>query len=129
MAFGFLVAVVALIFAEVVVIVEAVHAIGTLPTIALLLLVPFFGVRVVKREGLGALRRLQQAVANRELPGPPLLDAAIILVAGICLMVPGFITDAIGLLLLVPPVRRFFRAALRWLLFRRVAGTTIKYLP
>ena len=129
MGFAIVVAFVAWVCVEVFVIVQAVHAIGTVATVALLILVPFVGVRYVKREGVGALRRLQSTVANRELPAAPLLDGALILTAGACLIVPGFVTDAIGLLLLLPPVRALARVGLRWVLFRRVAGASVKFLP
>lgn len=127
MALGIGIALVALLVAEVVVVVQVTHLIGVLLTLALLVVVPMFGIRLFKREGLAALRQVQEKVAARELPGVPLLDGLLIVVAGMFLVVPGFITDAIGLLLLVPPVRAVARTALRWLLFRRVAGTTVRY--
>jgi UPF0716 protein FxsA len=123
---AFLVGLLVLIVAEIVVIIEAVHVIGGLATLVLLLAVPFVGVRLVRRQGLEALRRIQAAVATGQLPGPPIVDGGLILVAGLCLVVPGFITDAIGLLLLVPPVRSVGRAAVRWALWRRIVARRLR---
>ncbi|MGF1617907.1 MAG: FxsA family protein [Acidimicrobiia bacterium] len=60
---------------------------------------------LVKRAGISVLGRIQQRVSQSQIPGRGLSDAAAVLVAGAFLISPGFITDAIGFLLLVPAVR------------------------
>jgi UPF0716 protein FxsA len=120
MVLAFLLGVLALIAAEVWVLVQVVHLVGVLPAVALLILVPMLGIGLMKREGLAALRRTQEAVARNELPAAPMLDGLLLLVAGACLIVPGFVTDGIGLLLLLPPVRAMARGLLRVTLIRRI---------
>ena len=126
---AFLLGLMALVVGEIYVIVQAVHLLGLLPTVALLLLIPFVGMRLMRHEGLAALRRVQEMLANQQMPGVALLDGLLLLIAGVCLAVPGFITDAIGLLLLIPPVRRAAGEGLRRALMRRVGGTTIRRYP
>lgn len=81
-----------------------------MPTILGLILVSVAGAWLVKREGLGVLRRAQEHVRNGQVPGQELVDGVLILFAGALLLTPGFLTDLIGILLLVPPVRALLRA-------------------
>ncbi|HMC04569.1 MAG TPA: FxsA family protein, partial [Actinomycetota bacterium] len=98
--------------AELYVIVQVSHVFGVLTTLLILLLVSVAGAWMVKREGLGVLRRAQARVDDGEVPGREIVDGLLILLAGALLLVPGFITDAIGLLLLLPPVRAGMRVFL-----------------
>lgn len=95
---------------ELAVIIQVGHLIGTWNTIALLLLVSFGGAWLVKREGLGVLRRFRQQMDAGRVPGRELADGVLILFAGALLLTPGFVTDFLGLLLLLPPVRSAVRA-------------------
>ena len=101
---------------ELYVIVTVAQQIGAFPTLALLLTVSVFGAWLVKREGLGVMRRTQALVQAGELPAREMVDGALLLAAGSMLVVPGFVTDALGLLLVVPPVRALVRNRLiaRW---------------
>ncbi len=65
----------------------------------------FIGSVLVRRAGLSVLARLRRKVDQGELPGRELSDGAAILVSGAFLISPGFITDTLGFLLLLPPVR------------------------
>ena len=101
---------------ELYVIVQVAHLIGLFPTLALLVVGSAFGLWLVKREGFAVLRRVRGALDRGEMPTESLLDGALIAVAGVLCFLPGFVSDAFGLLLLVPPVRRFVRRRLvaRW---------------
>jgi len=79
--------------------------IGALPTIALTLGTAALGIWLVRLQGLGVLARVGRSLAADELPALELMDGALLLVAGLFLLLPGFVTDALGFLLLVPPVR------------------------
>jgi UPF0716 protein FxsA len=103
---------VVLFIAEIWVIVVVASHIGVLETIGLLFLVTVIGVWLVKRQGVAVLGRLQATIDQGRVPHRELVDGFLILVAGILLIPPGFITDAIGLLLLLPPVRMGIRAML-----------------
>lgn len=101
---------------ELYVLVQMAHLMGLFPALALLVVLSFFGAWLVKREGIAVLRRLRESLARGEMPTRSLVDGGLIVVAGALCIVPGFISDGIGLLLLVPPVRALVRNRLiaRW---------------
>ena len=107
--------------AELYVFVQAAHAMGFFTALAVLVLVSIVGAALVRREGLGVLRRLQATMGRGELPAREMVDGVLVLFAGVLLVVPGFVTDAIGLLLLLPPVR----AGARFLVLRRFRHTNV----
>jgi UPF0716 protein FxsA len=88
-------------------------AIGVLNTIGLLIVSSVVGAWLMKREGLGVVSRMQQAAAEGRVPGRELVDAFLILLGGALMIAPGFLTDALGMLLLLPPVRALVRRVLR----------------
>lgn len=71
------------------------------------------GAWLVKHQGLAVGRRFQERLARGEAPDKEVADGAILLVAGLLLLFPGFVTGALGLLLLLPPVRALLRPRLR----------------
>jgi UPF0716 protein FxsA len=73
--------------------------------IVALIAIALFGIWLVKREGLGTWRRAQAQMRAGEIPAAEAVDGALIAGAGLLLIVPGFVTDVIGLLLLLPPLR------------------------
>lgn len=80
--------------------------IGVLPTIALVIATAVVGVALVRVQGLAALARAQAYLAANRFPAGEAFDGFFLLLAGAFLLMPGFITDTIGLLLLIPPLRR-----------------------
>ena len=90
---------------EIFVFVQVGQWIGYGPAILALIAISLFGAWLVKREGLGTWRRAQAQMRAGEIPAGEVVDGALIAGAGLLLIVPGFITDAIGLLLLLPPLR------------------------
>jgi UPF0716 protein FxsA len=97
--------------AELAVILQVGQLIGPWYTILLLLAVSAAGAWLVKREGLGVIRRFRRQLDAGAIPGKELADGVLILFAGALLLTPGFITDCVGLLLLLPPVRAVIRAS------------------
>lgn len=79
--------------------------IGAWPTIGLLVLAAGLGVAVLNRQGFQTLVRVRARMARGEEPTPAVLDGMVLAVAGLLLVLPGFLTDLAALLLLVPPVR------------------------
>ena len=106
-------------FVELYVILQVGQAIGVLNTIALLLIVSAAGAWLVKREGLSVLRRAQERAQTGAVPGTELVDGVLILFAGALLITPGFLSDVVGVLLLLPPVRAGLRAGVVRQLRRR----------
>lgn len=79
--------------------------IGVLPTIALVILTAVVGSQLVRRQGLTTIQRVRECQARGEPPALPLLSGAALLAAGLMLLTPGFISDAVGFLLLIPGLR------------------------
>jgi UPF0716 protein FxsA len=96
---------------ELAVIIQVGQALGVLPTIGLLLAVSIAGAWLVKREGIGVWRRFRRQIDSGVVPARELADGVMILFAGALLMTPGFVTDVLGLALLIPTVRGAVRAA------------------
>jgi UPF0716 protein FxsA len=111
---------IALPIAEIAVIIKVGSWLGVGETIALLLGVSLLGIWLVKRQGIGVLRRMREQTNAGRVPGTEIVDGALLLLAGALLIPPGFITDAAGLLLLLPPVRAGIRILTRRRLGRRV---------
>jgi UPF0716 protein FxsA len=107
-------------FAEIYVLLQVGHAIGVLNTLGLLVLVSIVGAWLAKREGLGVLRRIQTSVEAGRVPGLELIDGFLILMAGALMLTPGFLTDIVAILLLLPPVRALLRRELRRRFARRI---------
>jgi UPF0716 protein FxsA len=96
---------VALPLAEIALLVKAGETIGFWPTIALLVAAAVLGFAVIRARGATMVGRLLGAMGDGRLPFEPMLDSYAVIVAGLLLIMPGFLSDAIGLLLLIPPVR------------------------
>jgi UPF0716 protein FxsA len=79
--------------------------IGLWPTIAVVILTAALGSWLLRMQGLQTLVRVQQSFERGEVPVADLFDGLCLLVAGALLLTPGFVTDAIGFLLFVPPFR------------------------
>ena len=97
--------------AELYVIIQVGQAFGALNTIALLIIISATGAWLVKREGMSVWRRFQTQVESGQVPGREIADGVMILFAGALLMSPGFLTDVLGIALLLPPVRAVVRTA------------------
>jgi UPF0716 protein FxsA len=79
--------------------------IGVLATIALVILASIAGSILLRIQGFGAMQRIRAELAAGRDPGRELAHGFMILVAGVLLLIPGFVTDVIGILLFIPPVR------------------------
>jgi UPF0716 protein FxsA len=91
---------------EIYVLLEVGGVIGVLPTIALVVLTAVIGAGLIRAQGLTTLARVRDELERGELPAVGIIEAALLLVAGALLLTPGFVTDTIGFLILVPPLRR-----------------------
>lgn len=79
---------------------------GLWPTLGLVVAAVLAGGLLIRRQGLAAVREIQRAQGGAVMPGAPVAHGALIVLAGLLLILPGFFSDAMGLLLLVPAVRR-----------------------
>ena len=96
---------------------------GAITSILLVIFTGILGAYLAKMEGLRTLFRLQETLREGGMPGEELLDALLIALAGLVLITPGFITDAVGFLLLVPFTRMLVK---NWLKERLRAKSTIR---
>lgn len=100
--------------------------IGPFLTLVTIVLTSFLGVALARSQGMRILVKYREAMAQGRLPHDAVLDGLLIFVAGVLLIVPGFLTDAVGFLLLVPPLRRFARQRLEAALGRRLRATGVQ---
>jgi UPF0716 protein FxsA len=91
---------------EIALFVEVGGLIGVWPTILLTFATALAGTVMLRVQGLSTLRRAEESLARDEPPVRELIDGACLLLAGLMLLIPGFATDAIGLLLFIPPLRQ-----------------------
>lgn len=104
---------------ELYVIIQIGSLIGVLPTLALLLADALLGSLLLRHQGRGAWRRFNQALAERRFPAREVADGLLIAIGGTLLLTPGFVTDIVGLLFLIPPTRAIVRRMLRGFVGRR----------
>jgi UPF0716 protein FxsA len=97
---------------ELYVIIQVGQAIGALPTIGLLLLDSLLGSWLLRAQGRSVWRRFREALAAGRPPARETVDGALVIVGGALMLAPGFITDAFGVLLLLPPTRAVVRRGL-----------------
>ena len=104
--------------------------IGAVPTLLLILFTAILGAFLLRLQGLQTLARIRETTDKGELPAEPLIEGLILLVAGMLLLTPGFFTDTLGFICLVPPLRNllakyllrgFFASRIR----ERTDGTVI----
>jgi UPF0716 protein FxsA len=98
--------------AELAVVIQVGQQIGLLWTVVLLVADSILGSVLMRSQGRLAWRRFNEAVAAGQVPAREVLDGALVIFGGLLLLTPGFITDFLGLLLLIPPTRAVVRAAL-----------------
>lgn len=94
---------------EVFVFVEVGQAIGWLLALVLLLGTSLLGARLLRIKARLAVQRLSLAVSERRPPAKPTIDGAVELLGAALIAVPGFVSDGVGAVLLLPPVQRFAR--------------------
>jgi len=95
------------------------------PTLGLVIATGIGGAALAKRQGISTIARIQAELAEGRMPATELGEGVLILLAAAVLITPGFITDAFGLALLVPPIRRLFLAALSAYFASRITVATM----
>ena len=83
------------------------EVVGFWPTVGMILLTGFVGAWLARREGVRVLREYQKALAEMRMPEEGLTSALLVLVGGALMIAPGVLTDVTGILLMIPPFRRF----------------------
>ena len=113
---------------EIALLISAGNIIGVLPTILLIIGTGVLGAYLAKSQGLQALRNVQNQMGLQQPPGDTIIDGLCILIGGVVLLTPGFITDAIGFLLLFPFTRNRMKPFIyKWIRRRMNKGNLIIY--
>lgn len=106
----FLIVFIAVPLLELAVLIRVGQLIGVAATIGIVIVTAFLGLVMVKREGFSMVTRARQALATGNPPIMPVAEGALVFLGGALLVLPGLIGDTLGLLLLIPPVRRAIAA-------------------
>jgi len=80
---------------------------GLAPTLFMIILTAVIGVSLLRQQGLSTLYKAQQKMNYGEIPAMEMVEGIMLAVAGALLITPGFFTDSVGFLLLIPPFRRY----------------------
>jgi UPF0716 protein FxsA len=99
--------------AELYVIYQVGDAIGILPTLAILVADSLLGSWLLKSQGRAVWRRFNDTMREGRVPAREIVDGVLVIFGGAFLITPGFLTDIIGVLLLIPPTRALFRRQLQ----------------
>ena len=92
--------------AEIYVLIQVGSVIGAFSTIALIVFTAVLGSILIRAQGLATLARVRTSMERGEVPAVELMEGMCLLVAGALLLTPGFVTDSIGFMLLIPALRR-----------------------
>jgi UPF0716 protein FxsA len=115
--------------AELAVIIQVGQAIGVWWTIGLLLVDSILGSWLMRHQGRTAWRRFNETLQAGRVPGREVVDGALVIFGGALLLTPGFITDILGLVLLIPPTRALVRGVLSRRLAHRMVVSTASPRP
>lgn len=96
------------------------NQIGAISTIALVVFTAVFGAMLLRFQGLATLQKTQQAMSQGQIPAIEMMEGVLLVFSGALLLTPGFVTDAVGFTLLVPPIRQ---ALVHWFVRRSAAGS------
>lgn len=94
-------------FIELLLLIKVASSLGFLATVALMIAAGIGGAAVIAQQSAGAFRQALEAAARGETPHAAVLDGMFLMLAGVLLVIPGLITDAMALALLIPPVRQW----------------------
>lgn len=98
---------------EIYILVKAIEILGFIETIILILLTAVVGVFLAISEGKMAFKKINRALSKRKLPGDDILSGLCILIGGLMLLLPGILTDIIGITMVLPVTRKFYKGLIK----------------
>ncbi|KFM99918.1 membrane protein FxsA [Bacillus clarus] len=111
---------------EITVLIGSSHLIGLWPTFAMIVFTGVVGAYLAKRQGFKVLREIQLRLNKGEMPGDAVLDGFFVLIGGIFLILPGYVTDITGFIFIFPVTRGLFKPlVMKWLEWKFRRKTTI----
>lgn len=93
---------------EIYLLIQVGSVLGALTTVLLIILTAVLGATLIRIQGFSTWQRMQISLANEEIPAIEMVEGIILLISGALLLTPGFFTDAIGFLCLIPGLRQHF---------------------
>jgi UPF0716 protein FxsA len=112
---------------EIYLLIQAGEQIGLFPTLLTIIFTAVVGATLVRREGIKTLNSLQERLNNQETPGKELADGAMLLLAGVLLVTPGFFTDGLGFFLAFPLTRILLRNKIIAIFAAQVQGNSHQF--
>ncbi len=111
------------VYIEISIFIQVAHVLGVLLTLILVIFTSFIGMSLVRNQGFKNLMLMQQKMQAGESPAVEMIKSVSLIIAGMLLIIPGFFTDFLGLLLLLPPVQKHLTLKLMpYLRFGRMGG-------
>lgn len=95
---------------------------GIIPVALIIILTGLIGIALVKQEGMKTWKRAQFYLYNNEMPSEEILDGICIIISGLFLLTPGFFTDVLGFLLVIPWTRRPFKKLIYFFIMKKMAN-------
>ncbi len=105
--FFFLLLFIGIPLVEIYLLIDVGGIIGAFPTVLMVVFTAVLGVTLIRIQGFSTLQKAQMNMNHGQLPAIEMLEGVMLFFAAICLLMPGFFTDTIGFLLLIPPLRRW----------------------
>ena len=105
---------------EILLLIEIGSRIGTLNTISIIIITGIMGGYMMRQQGFAILANIRMDLSQGRMPTGELINGALVLVGGIVLLTPGFFTDAVGFVLLIPGSRAFVRKKIQLLIQRKI---------
>lgn len=110
---------------ELALLIWAANNIGFLLTVGMIIATGVLGAFLAKKQGMRAIGDIQKAMANFEPPGENLLNAAFVLVGGVLLLTPGFISDAVGFSMLFTPTQKIYKPLVHRFIHKKMKNTRV----
>ncbi|MBC6975471.1 membrane protein FxsA [Bacillus sp. Xin] len=111
---------------EVTVLIGSSYLIGMWPTFAMIVCTGALGVYLAKRQGFMVLGEIRSRLNRGEMPGDAVLDGIFVLVGGVLLLVPGYVTDVMGVIFIFPATRKLCKPVImKWLEWKLRRNTTV----
>ena len=110
---------------EILLLIEIGSRIGALNTIFIIILTGILGASLMRHQGFTIIRNIQRDLSQGQMPTGELINGALVLVGGIVLLTPGFFTDAVGFILLLPATRAFILKKIQLLIRRKIESGDI----
>ena len=117
-----------LMFAEIALFILVGKAIGVFPTLLLIIATSVLGVTIAKKRGTKSIQAIQKSLQQAQAPTVPMIETFMIFIGGVLLILPGFITDILGLLFVTGITRKLFKPLVFYILRKKMKSGQVVIL-